>query len=90
MWLLRRPGGLYVLFCLPVAPLPLPSPTLQGHCVVCVSEGAGQDMIEGGGDEGVDETGRPRLKDVGPGLKRERCPAGWRRGSWACVCVSLS
>ncbi|KAI3436493.1 hypothetical protein D9Q98_005910 [Chlorella vulgaris] len=43
----------------------------KGHCVLCVAEGAGQDMIEINGEQGVDETGRPILKDVGHWLKRK-------------------
>ncbi|GLC45531.1 hypothetical protein PLESTB_001203600 [Pleodorina starrii] len=41
----------------------------KGHCVVCVAEGAGQDLLEDGGQHGTDASGNPILKDIGAFLK---------------------
>ncbi|CAD7701879.1 unnamed protein product [Ostreobium quekettii] len=41
----------------------------QGHCVICVAEGCGQDLLGKTGD--VDASGNPILKDIGPYLKEE-------------------
>ncbi|GFR51324.1 hypothetical protein Agub_g13689 [Astrephomene gubernaculifera] len=46
----------------------------KGHCVVCVAEGAGQDLLEDGGQLGTDASGNPILKDIGAFLK-EKCKA---------------
>lgn len=35
----------------------------KGHCVVCVAEGAGQDMMQAAG--GTDASGNPILQDIG-------------------------
>jgi len=43
----------------------------KGHCVVCVAEGAGQDLLEDGSSSGVDASGNPILKDIGPWLRNE-------------------
>ncbi|PRW56044.1 phosphofructokinase family isoform B [Chlorella sorokiniana] len=43
----------------------------KGHCVVCVAEGAGQDLIPDPPTPLVDNSGRPKLKDVGAWLKRK-------------------
>lgn len=42
----------------------------KGHCVICVAEGAGQDILHDG-SEGKDASGNPILKDVGIWLKKE-------------------
>ncbi|KAG1673415.1 hypothetical protein FOA52_002180 [Chlamydomonas sp. UWO 241] len=42
----------------------------KGHCVLCVAEGAGQDML-GDGTDGKDASGNPILKDIGTFLKKE-------------------
>jgi 6-phosphofructokinase 1 len=42
----------------------------KGHAVVCVAEGAGQDVLSDG-PNGVDASGNPKLEDVGPWLKAE-------------------
>lgn len=42
----------------------------KGHAVVCVAEGAGQDVLASG-DLRTDASGNPILKDVGPWLKNE-------------------
>ncbi|KAG2446591.1 hypothetical protein HYH02_008576 [Chlamydomonas schloesseri] len=41
----------------------------KGHAVVCVAEGAGQDILEDGGQIGTDASGNPILKDIGAFLK---------------------
>jgi len=43
----------------------------KGHCVVCVAEGAGQDLLDDGGSTGTDASGNPILKDIGLYLKNE-------------------
>ncbi|EFN58628.1 hypothetical protein CHLNCDRAFT_29926 [Chlorella variabilis] len=43
----------------------------KGHCVLCVAEGAGQEMVDCLGEQAMDITGRPILKDVGLWLKRK-------------------
>lgn len=48
----------------------------KGHAVVCVAEGAGQDLLSGSGGGGPasverDASGNPILADVGPWLKAE-------------------
>ncbi|KAJ9512136.1 hypothetical protein QJQ45_012713 [Haematococcus lacustris] len=43
----------------------------KGHCVVCVAEGAGQDLLEDGGSLGTDASGNPILRDIGSFLKSE-------------------
>jgi len=61
----------------------------QGHCVVCVAEGAGQDLARrpaaGGngaaGGTGKDASGNPILEDVGAFLKGE-----FKRGVPGCDC----
>jgi 6-phosphofructokinase 1 len=42
----------------------------KGHCVICVAEGAGQDLI-GGEALGKDLSGNIILKDIGPFIKAE-------------------
>ncbi|KAL3140014.1 hypothetical protein ABBQ38_004298 [Trebouxia sp. C0009 RCD-2024] len=42
----------------------------KGHCVICVAEGAGQELLMTG-DVQTDLSGNPILKDVGPWLKSE-------------------
>ena len=42
----------------------------HGHCVVCVAEGAGQDLLDGE-VLGRDASGNPILKDIGLWLKQE-------------------
>eukprot|EP00197_Chlamydomonas_leiostraca_P002526 CAMPEP_0202857440 /NCGR_PEP_ID=MMETSP1391-20130828/375_1 /ASSEMBLY_ACC=CAM_ASM_000867 /TAXON_ID=1034604 /ORGANISM="Chlamydomonas leiostraca, Strain SAG 11-49" /LENGTH=499 /DNA_ID=CAMNT_0049536237 /DNA_START=96 /DNA_END=1596 /DNA_ORIENTATION=- len=42
----------------------------KGHAVVCVAEGAGQDILNDG-SSGTDASGNPILKDIGPFLKNE-------------------
>eukprot|EP00878_Enallax_costatus_P001477 GHUV01001628.1.p1 GENE.GHUV01001628.1~~GHUV01001628.1.p1 ORF type:complete len:516 (+),score=141.69 GHUV01001628.1:418-1965(+) len=44
----------------------------KGHCVVCVAEGAGQDLLEddaANSSHGTDASGNPILKDIGTFLK---------------------
>ena len=36
----------------------------KGHCVVCIAEGAGQDIVQHG-HTGTDKSGNPILKDIG-------------------------
>ncbi|KAG2435483.1 hypothetical protein HYH02_011778 [Chlamydomonas schloesseri] len=43
----------------------------QGHCVVCVAEGAGQDLLTSGGAGGTDASGNPILADIGVYLRNE-------------------
>lgn len=45
----------------------------QGHAVVCVAEGAGQDLLaaQGKGGTGTDASGNPVLGDIGKFLKSE-------------------
>eukprot|EP00197_Chlamydomonas_leiostraca_P002149 CAMPEP_0202858042 /NCGR_PEP_ID=MMETSP1391-20130828/732_1 /ASSEMBLY_ACC=CAM_ASM_000867 /TAXON_ID=1034604 /ORGANISM="Chlamydomonas leiostraca, Strain SAG 11-49" /LENGTH=533 /DNA_ID=CAMNT_0049536911 /DNA_START=71 /DNA_END=1672 /DNA_ORIENTATION=+ len=43
----------------------------KGHCVVCVAEGAGQDLLDDGGVTGTDASGNPILRDIGAYLKGE-------------------
>ena len=42
----------------------------RGHAVICVAEGAGQDVV-GGGEHAADASGNPILADVGAWLKSE-------------------
>eukprot|EP01024_Parvocaulis_polyphysoides_P035722 TRINITY_DN3172_c0_g1_i2.p1 TRINITY_DN3172_c0_g1~~TRINITY_DN3172_c0_g1_i2.p1 ORF type:complete len:555 (-),score=96.10 TRINITY_DN3172_c0_g1_i2:219-1883(-) len=42
----------------------------KGHCVICIAEGAGQEMISGQ-SQGQDASGNPILKDVGLFVKSE-------------------
>nr|QKY14905.1 6-phosphofructokinase 5 (PFK5) [Polytomella parva] len=42
----------------------------KGHCVVCVAEGAGQDLLADGGHN-TDASGNPILKDVGLWMRSE-------------------
>lgn len=37
----------------------------KDYCVVCVAEGAGQDILDGSGSGGTDASGNPILKDIG-------------------------
>lgn len=41
----------------------------KGHCVVCVAEGAGQDIVQGA-EGGTDASGNPILKDFGLYLRQ--------------------
>jgi 6-phosphofructokinase 1 len=41
----------------------------RGHAVVCIAEGAGQDLLGTAG--GTDASGNPLLSDIGAWLKRE-------------------
>eukprot|EP00798_Chlamydomonas_sp_ICE-L_P021507 gene21507-28490_t len=43
----------------------------KGHCVVCIAEGAGQDILAGGPNLGHDASGNPILSDVGLYLRDE-------------------
>lgn len=44
----------------------------KGHCVVCVAEGAGQDLLENDSlHNGTDASGNPILADIGTFLKKE-------------------
>ncbi len=43
----------------------------KGHCVVCVAEGAGQDICDDGRTAATDASGNPILKDVGTYLRDE-------------------
>jgi len=44
----------------------------KGHCVLCVAEGAGQNLVEEGqGSLGTDASGNPILKDIGTHIKTE-------------------
>lgn len=36
----------------------------KGHCVVCIAEGAGQDIVQHGHTD-TDKSGNPILKDIG-------------------------
>ena len=36
----------------------------KGHCVVCIAEGAGQDIVQNGHTD-TDKSGNPILKDIG-------------------------
>lgn len=40
----------------------------KGHCVVCIAEGAGQDIVQHG-HTGTDKSGNPILKDIGTHLR---------------------
>ncbi len=40
----------------------------KGHCVVCIAEGAGQDIVQHG-HAGKDKSGNPILKDIGTHLR---------------------
>ena len=40
----------------------------KGHCVVCIAEGAGQDIIQNG-HAGTDKSGNPILRDIGTHLR---------------------
>ncbi|KAL0041905.1 hypothetical protein WJX79_008483 [Trebouxia sp. C0005] len=40
----------------------------KGHCVVCIAEGAGQDIVQHG-HAGTDKSGNPILKDIGTHLR---------------------
>lgn len=42
----------------------------KGHAVICVAEGAGQDILATG-EQRTDASGNPILKDVGPWLRSE-------------------
>ncbi len=42
----------------------------KGHCVVCVAEGAGQDLLEKHSEDKTDLSGNPILEDVGRFLRR--------------------
>jgi 6-phosphofructokinase 1 len=44
----------------------------QGHAVVVVAEGAGQELIPGGA-QGTDASGNSKLKDIGTFLKQQIC-----------------
>lgn len=46
-----------------------PSHGLQGHAVICVAEGAGQDLLGGADSGATDASGNPILKDIGLFLK---------------------
>jgi 6-phosphofructokinase 1 len=43
----------------------------KGHCVVCVAEGAGQDILNSQGDVQSDASGNPILQDIGLHLRSE-------------------
>lgn len=43
----------------------------KGHCVVCVAEGAGQDLLEDSHAHGTDASGNPILKDIGMFMRTE-------------------
>ncbi|KAF6260633.1 phosphofructokinase family protein [Scenedesmus sp. NREL 46B-D3] len=44
----------------------------KGHCVVCVAEGAGQDLLENDSmHNGTDASGNPILADIGTFLKKQ-------------------
>jgi len=43
----------------------------KGHAVVCVAEGAGQDILHLDGNMGTDASGNPILEDIGAFLKNE-------------------
>lgn len=43
----------------------------KGHAVVCVAEGAGQDILDSNGTGGTDASGNPILQDIGPYLRSE-------------------
>ena len=63
----------------------------QGHCVVCVAEGAGQDLARSpglggngngsGAGAGTDASGNPILEDVGAFLK-----SAFKQGVPGCDC----
>ena len=40
----------------------------KGHCVICIAEGAGQDIVQHG-HAGTDKSGNPILKDIGTHLR---------------------
>ena len=40
----------------------------KGHCVVCIAEGAGQDIVQHG-HAGTDKSGNPILRDIGTHLR---------------------
>eukprot|EP01025_Chloroclados_australasicus_P014485 TRINITY_DN16794_c0_g1_i20.p1 TRINITY_DN16794_c0_g1~~TRINITY_DN16794_c0_g1_i20.p1 ORF type:complete len:478 (-),score=75.03 TRINITY_DN16794_c0_g1_i20:535-1839(-) len=42
----------------------------KGHCVICIAEGAGQELVAGE-DQGKDASGNPILKDIGLFVKSE-------------------
>ncbi|KFM26473.1 6-phosphofructokinase 5, chloroplastic [Auxenochlorella protothecoides] len=41
----------------------------KDYCVICVAEGAGQDVVQEGGAGGTDASGNPILKDIGTFLR---------------------
>eukprot|EP00798_Chlamydomonas_sp_ICE-L_P022356 gene22356-29452_t len=41
----------------------------KGHCVVCVAEGSGQDLLADGPALGYDANGNPILRDIGTHLR---------------------
>ncbi|KAI7842609.1 hypothetical protein COHA_003713 [Chlorella ohadii] len=41
----------------------------KDHCVVCVAEGAGQDIMDSSGPKGTDASGNPILQDIGVFLR---------------------
>nr|AIN35079.1 phosphofructokinase [Dunaliella tertiolecta] len=41
----------------------------KGHCVVCLAEGAGQNVVKGASKGGTDASGNPILADIGPIVK---------------------
>ncbi|MEW5303819.1 MAG: hypothetical protein WDW36_006474 [Sanguina aurantia] len=43
----------------------------KGHCVVCLAEGAGQDLIQDSTSLGTDQSGNPILEDIGLFLKNK-------------------
>ena len=47
----------------------------KGHCVVCVAEGAGQDILNASGEQTTDASGNPILQ-VGRGGRGSAIPPG--------------
>ncbi|KAF5833218.1 phosphofructokinase family protein [Dunaliella salina] len=41
----------------------------KGHCVICLAEGAGQNVVKGATKGGTDASGNPILADIGPIVK---------------------
>ncbi len=52
------------------------------HAVVVVAEGAGQNLLESGGESGADASGNLKLKDIGVFLK-EKIQDHLEKNSWA-------
>lgn len=43
----------------------------KGHCVICVAEGAGQNILHTHGNPTTDASGNPILQDIGPFMRNE-------------------